>query len=141
MPAGGPVATHEGSASTIAASGRAYLFAMRRWSDFSGRSGLPELWWFIALYAAIYLTAFILDAAASVLFARFRGFRIAVMLIHAVPNLALMARRLHDIDRRGWFMVWPLVAVKALYVRGTPGPNRFGPEPGPVPGDGAGRVG
>jgi uncharacterized membrane protein YhaH (DUF805 family) len=47
-------------------------------------------------------------------------------------------RRLHDIDRSGWWTLIPLVPVVGAIVlfvfmclRGTAGPNRFGPEPAP----------
>ena len=46
-------------------------------------------------------------------------------------------RRLHDIDRSGWWMLillLPLIGAIVMFVfmclRGTPGPNRFGQDPG-----------
>ncbi len=44
-------------------------------------------------------------------------------------------RRLHDIDRTGWWMLLALTGVGLLLLiywyckKGTPGPNRFGPDP------------
>jgi len=45
-------------------------------------------------------------------------------------------RRLHDTDRSGWNLLWgliPLIGTIMLIVfyctDGTPGPNRFGPDP------------
>ena len=53
-----------------------------------------------------------------------------------LPNLAVGARRLHDTDRSGWFLLLvfiPLIGIIILIVwwcqRGTAGPNRFGPDP------------
>jgi uncharacterized membrane protein YhaH (DUF805 family) len=53
-----------------------------------------------------------------------------------IPSLAVAARRLHDIDRSGWWQLLhfvPLIGTIVLIVwwasRGTPGPNRFGPNP------------
>ncbi|HEY0234303.1 MAG TPA: DUF805 domain-containing protein [Afipia sp.] len=85
--------------------------------------GIPDSFFLISF------VAFLLDGIVSALGTNFRGFRSAVGLIHMLPNLALASRRLHDIDRSGWFMFWPFVSVKSLYVQGTSGPNRFGPEP------------
>jgi uncharacterized membrane protein YhaH (DUF805 family) len=53
-----------------------------------------------------------------------------------IPNLAVIVRRLHDQDKSGWWFfisfvpiiggIWLLI----LYLTdGTPGPNRFGPDP------------
>jgi uncharacterized membrane protein YhaH (DUF805 family) len=67
-----------------------------------------------------------------------------------VPGLALWFRRLHDTNRSGWSLLWlllPALGGIILFVfwvsRGTPGTNRFGPDPifeaisdGPIhPGD------
>jgi uncharacterized membrane protein YhaH (DUF805 family) len=53
-----------------------------------------------------------------------------------LPNLAVTARRLHDIDRSAWWiliMLVPIVGAIILFMfmclRGTFGLNRFGPEP------------
>ena len=53
-----------------------------------------------------------------------------------LPNLAVAARRLHDTDRTGWFLLLafiPLIEIIILTVwwcqRGTAGSNRFGPDP------------
>ena len=53
-----------------------------------------------------------------------------------LPALALAVRRLHDLDRSGWWLLVgfvPIVGTIVLLVwfctRGTEGPNRFGPDP------------
>jgi len=53
-----------------------------------------------------------------------------------IPNLAVAVRRLHDSDRSGWWILIafvPLIGAIWLLVLdlidGTPGPNRFGPDP------------
>ena len=52
-----------------------------------------------------------------------------------LPGLAVSARRFHDIDRTFWWVLLTFTVVGVvllLYwacVRGTVGPNRFGPDP------------
>ena len=53
-----------------------------------------------------------------------------------IPSLAVSVRRLHDIDRSGWFILIifiPIVGIiwlLILYVReGTPGENQYGSNP------------
>jgi uncharacterized membrane protein YhaH (DUF805 family) len=53
-----------------------------------------------------------------------------------LPSLAVTVRRLHDTDRSGWWILLNLIPiVGALIVLiftcldGTPGDNRFGPNP------------
>jgi uncharacterized membrane protein YhaH (DUF805 family) len=53
-----------------------------------------------------------------------------------IPGLAVSVRRMHDIDKSGWQLLWafvPLVGAIILIIfmakQGTTGPNRFGPAP------------
>ena len=53
-----------------------------------------------------------------------------------LPSLAVAVRRLHDLDRTGWWIfigLIPLIGWIILIIwyctRGTVGPNRFGPDP------------
>jgi uncharacterized membrane protein YhaH (DUF805 family) len=52
-----------------------------------------------------------------------------------LPGLAVAARRLHDIDRTAWWLLILLTGIGAILLviwycfKGTPGPNRFGPDP------------
>ena len=53
------------------------------------------------------------------------------------PGLALAVKRCHDRNRSGWFALVFLIPVvgqvwfpiETFFVAGTPGPNRFGPDP------------
>lgn len=54
----------------------------------------------------------------------------------AIPNFMLLIRRLHDLNRSGWWaliMLIPLVnllfAVYVIFFKGTEGPNKYGPDP------------
>ena len=52
-----------------------------------------------------------------------------------VAGLALMVRRLHDIDRSGWWLLLYLTIIGAFVIlywivcRGTDGENRYGADP------------
>ena len=47
----------------------------------------------------------------------------------ASPALAVSIRRMHDQDRSGWWILCPIANIIFLFIDGTPGPNRFGPDP------------
>ena len=61
----------------------------------------------------------------------------AVNVVLAWPAAALSAKRWHDIDRSGWFALvtlvpgigWLVSLIANGLLRGTAGPNRFGPAP------------
>lgn len=53
-----------------------------------------------------------------------------------IPSLAVSVRRMHDQDKSGWWILISLVPLIGgiwllvlYFMDGTPGPNRFGPDP------------
>jgi uncharacterized membrane protein YhaH (DUF805 family) len=52
-----------------------------------------------------------------------------------VPSIAVSARRLHDIDRTGWWILITLTIIGNIWLivwwctKGTAGRNRFGSDP------------
>ena len=60
-----------------------------------------------------------------------------LILITIWPSLAIYAKRWHDRDKSGWWSLIGLVPliggiwmiVELGFLRGTEGPNRFGPDP------------
>ncbi|HHS89376.1 MAG TPA: DUF805 domain-containing protein [Rhodobacteraceae bacterium] len=132
----------------------------RQYVTFSGRAPRSEYWWF-ALFLLLgnllfgmidgFLFGFSEDSAGLIS----RIFGLATFL----PSIAVAARRLHDVDRSGWWQLAPagmmgvaliftaaqiqilaavagfgvlvtaLVLLYWLIKRGTTGPNRFGADP------------
>jgi uncharacterized membrane protein YhaH (DUF805 family) len=62
---------------------------------------------------------------------------IVVALLLLWPGLVIAIKRCHDRDRPGWWLLIGLIPVagglwllvELGFLRGTPGPNRFGPDP------------
>ena len=53
-----------------------------------------------------------------------------------VPSIAVQVRRFHDQDKSGWFVLLNfipylggLIVLVFMFLEGTRGPNRFGPDP------------
>lgn len=53
-----------------------------------------------------------------------------------VPSIAVQVRRFHDQDKSGWFVllnlipyIGGLIVLVFMFLEGTRGPNRFGPDP------------
>jgi uncharacterized membrane protein YhaH (DUF805 family) len=101
--------------------------------QFSGRSPRAEYWYFTLFTTLISVGAFIVDAIglnSSPIVATIAN------LAFFLPSLSVLVRRLHDVDRSGWWF-WlvfiPIVGWVILFVwlvsSGTRGVNRFGPNP------------
>lgn len=98
-----------------------------KYAVFSGRASRAEFWWFFFFQALVGTVARVFD---RVLFPRgFQPLTGVVFLVVILPLLAVSARRLHDVDRRGWWMLLPVpfllagesVAIVGLFSGATPG--------------------
>lgn len=60
-----------------------------------------------------------------------------IFLVFLWPSLAIYTKRWHDRDKSGWWsliLIVPLIGfiwflIELGFLRGTEGPNRFGPDP------------
>jgi uncharacterized membrane protein YhaH (DUF805 family) len=102
---------------------------------FSGRAARSEYWYWLLFCILIGIVSVLIDA---VLFPHSDVGPINTIaeLIVLLPTLAVSIRRLHDLDRSGWWFLLVLIPIIGgiwLFVwfcmRGTIGPNRFGPDP------------
>jgi len=99
--------------------------------NFAGRAIRSEYWYWVLFVFLAEIVTGIVDFVIGVQITT-TIFGLAVLL----PGLAVAVRRLHDLDRNGWWVLLaliPLIGAIVLLVwfcaRGTEGSNRFGPDP------------
>ena len=100
------------------------------YAQFSGRASRSEFWWFFLFTVLARSAATVVDLAIGLdLFANL------LTIAFFIPNFALIARRLHDVGRSGWWwlIVFTIIGVFVLLywlIRpGDAGANAHG-EPG-----------
>ena len=104
-----------------------------RWTwfllSFDGRINRQPFWLWTLASGILITIAQMLDGEQA------GGWSTLAVIVLFWPSLATTAKRLHDTDRSAWWMllgfiplgnIWLLVL---LLLRGTTGPNRFGPDP------------
>jgi uncharacterized membrane protein YhaH (DUF805 family) len=113
--------------------GEAIKSGFSNYATFSGRAARSEFWYW-ALFAFLVTAAGgIIDRALVESEAGLIGPLISLALL--LPGLAVAARRLHDLDRTGWWLLIILTIIGIILLliwdclKGTTGPNRFGPDP------------
>lgn len=113
-----------------------FLEAYRKYATFGGRASRKEFWFFMLFYSIIILALAIVD---SILFgvdddgALLPGlFGLASIL----PFVAITCRRLHDINKSGWWQLIQIVPIIGFIVlvvwlakAGDAGDNQYGPKP------------
>ena len=112
-----------------------YLGVIKKFAEFSGRTGRREFWTF-AICNAVIGAAFGILSRIPVLGVLFGIVSALFSLAILVPSIAVGFRRLHDTNRSGMFMLLclvPLVGAIILLVfcaqDGTPGDNQYGADP------------
>lgn len=106
----------------------------QKYITISGRARRSEFWWFV-LFSVI--AGAVLNMVDGALFgADNSGLSAIFSIVIFIPSITVAVRRLHDRDMSGlwWFLNFiPLIGTLILLViyalPGTPGPNRFGPDP------------
>jgi len=108
------------------------------YTNFDGRISRQPFWigtlvlW-AASIALLILAGIIVGSASTAMML----IQLVIGLAFLVPSLAVAVKRFHDRDKSGWWVliifipligfIWYLVELG--FLPGTPGPNRFGPDP------------
>ncbi|WP_273691152.1 DUF805 domain-containing protein [Ketogulonicigenium vulgare] len=122
---------------------------LSKYATFSGRARRAEYWWWALTVSVIGIALSFVDQMLfpTTAIKMIEGLAVEVPSMHPiftsifwlltiVPTLAVTIRRLHDVDRSGWWLlIWfvPLIGWIVLLIwqvrAGTSFENRFGPDP------------
>ncbi len=126
-----------------------------KYIDVSSRAMRSEFWWFLLAFLVIWQVLALIDAAAFApiytltmqspvmpegIPVDFGPMSTIFLIVSIIPLITVTMRRLHDTGKSGWWLLLTFVPVIGFLVvfvfaamKGTEGPNRFGPNPlGPV---------
>ncbi|MEH6588961.1 MAG: DUF805 domain-containing protein [Halioglobus sp.] len=114
---------------------------LKKYATFTGRAERPEFWWFMLFLALLNLALAIIEGAILAPMLGFEAFapeagqplRMLSSLVFLLPSLAVTVRRLHDINRSGWWYLIVLVPIIGICVlvywfaqRSHAGENQYG---------------
>jgi len=119
----------------------AIVLGFQRYFDFSGRSSRSECWWWalfvtiagvVLTYDDILIGTYSADTESGLLASIFG-------LVTLIPGIAVGVRRLHDINKTGWWMLFAVLFFWLLLIPillllywatrpGDQGDNKYGPE-------------
>lgn len=102
--------------------------------DFKGRSSRSEYWWWVIFCCLTILVFMMIDSILG----DSTSLGVVWTMILTIPTLAIGARRLHDINRSGWWQllllafifILPLLSLVLWYcTKGHQETNKYGPNP------------
>ena len=119
----------------------AIVLGFQRYFDFSGRSSRSEYWWWalfvtiagvVLTYADILIGTYSADTESGLIASIFG-------LVTLIPGIAVGVRRLHDINKTGWWMLFAVLFFWLLLIPillllywatrpGDQGDNKYGSE-------------
>ena len=120
-----------------------YLKVMRdNYANFSGRARRKEYWMFVLVQTIVMIGLMILDSVLGLDF-ELQGISLGYgylyligLIVHFIPSLAVLVRRLHDVGKSGWFyfiFLIPIIGVLWLLVlyctEGQKQDTKWGPDP------------
>ena len=103
-----------------------YVTVLKKYADFNGRSRRSEYWYFFLVNVIISLILNLIG----------RGTGLGILslvysLIVLVPGIAVAVRRMHDVNKSGWFILIPIYNLILACTEGTKGDNQYGADPKP----------
>lgn len=108
-----------------------YIEVLKKYATFDGRARRKEYWMFVLFSFLIEVILYSLSALWGI-FTILLGIYILATFL---PSLAVCMRRLHDIDKSGFWILLGLIPFGGIVLLvfycldGTPEENRFGPNP------------
>ncbi|MHC0439412.1 DUF805 domain-containing protein [Flavobacterium sp. 3-210] len=93
--------------------------------NFKGRARRKEYWMFILASVIINFILGVLESFVPALKIVATIYGLAVTL----PAIAVAIRRMHDINKSGWFILIPIYNIILLATEGEKGSNQYGPDP------------
>ena len=108
----------------------AIKICFKKFFIFTNRASRSEYWWFILFYTIFATIPTFVPNENVVVF----GYIMSLLLF--IPGIAATVRRLHDINKSGWFIFISLIPILGSIIvlvmtieKGTLGKNRFGEYP------------
>ncbi|HIE34981.1 MAG TPA: DUF805 domain-containing protein [Campylobacterales bacterium] len=105
-----------------------------KYAQFDGRASRSEFWYYILFRLIISVIAAVLGNIIG-----FPIFELLVFLALFVPDIAIAVRRLHDINKTGWWLlvgliplIGALVLIAFFVMKSYPDDNQYGPPPLPT---------
>lgn len=102
-----------------------YIKALQNYFNFKDRSSRRDYWMFVLVHVLISFGLGMIIGFFKAPSVISNVYALALLF----PAIAVAIRRMHDINKSGWFILIPFYSLYLLCVAGDKAANRFGPPP------------
>lgn len=101
-----------------------FIAVLKKYAVFTGRARRSEFWYFVLFNAIIsWVLSFVFGLIGLPIVSSL--YSLAVLL----PSIGVAIRRMHDINKSGWFILIPIYNIILWAQAGDQGENQYGPDP------------
>lgn len=101
-----------------------YQSVLQNYAKFDGRARRSEYWYFVLFN---FIFAFGIGFIGGFLGLEFIASLYWLGVL--IPSIAVAVRRMHDVDKSGWFLLIPIYNLVLLVTEGQMMENQYGPNP------------
>ncbi len=107
-----------------------YFEVLKKYFVFSGRARRKEYWMFFLFNIIIAFALGLIESIAGIAPEADRSILAVIyQLVILIPNITVGVRRMHDINKSGWYLLIPIFNLILLCEDGTKGDNKYGADP------------
>jgi uncharacterized membrane protein YhaH (DUF805 family) len=106
-----------------------YFEVLKKYAVFSGRARRKEYWYFFLGNVIFGACLGFLEGAGLFDKESSDGILKLYEILVLLPCIGVGIRRMHDINKSGWFSIIPIYNLILSCTDGTKGPNKYGPDP------------
>lgn len=96
-----------------------YTKVLKNYVGFDGRARRAEYWYFVLVTVVISIVLNLISGLLANIYA----------LATLIPGIAVSIRRMHDINKSGWYILIPIYNIVLAATEGDKGSNQYGPDP------------
>ena len=108
-----------------------YFIVIKKYAVFKGRSGRKEFWYFMLFnFIAMMIASMIGRSYHLPLDSFHRPLSVDFyQVVVGLPFIGIYIRRMHDINKSGWYSLIPIYNLVLACQEGSHGTNKYGDDP------------
>lgn len=107
-----------------------YFEVLKKYAVFSGRARRKEYWIFYLFNIIISFALGFIEGIVGINSGSDESLLASIYwLTILIPMIAVGIRRMHDVNKSGWYLLIPIYNLILACTDGTKGDNKYGPNP------------